>query len=61
MRALCAPLRQPIRRRYATGVTAGEGAAEEQKAGQSALQKGAKRDPELYVRMSPCKSSLSCS
>jgi hypothetical protein len=37
------------RPRFASGVTAGEGASAEKDAGREALKRGAKRDPELYV------------
>jgi len=58
-RAAFAATRAPVRstavsRRWASGVTSGaENAesAEDRKADKSILQKGAKRDPELYVRL----------
>jgi hypothetical protein len=51
-RAAFAATRAPVRvtRRQASGVTSGAVPAEERKQDASAMKKGAKKDPELYVR-----------
>lgn len=55
-RAAFTAARAPVRvaRRHASGVNSGAGAisAEERKQSASAVKQGAKRDPELYVRLS---------
>jgi hypothetical protein len=52
-RAAFAATRAPVRvtRRQASGVTSGAVPAEERKQDASAMKKGAKKDPELYVRL----------
>ena len=51
-RAAFTAARAPVRvtRRQASGVTSGAVPKEERKQDASAMKKGAKRDPELYVR-----------
>jgi len=52
-RAAFASARAPVRttRRQASGVTSGAVPQEERKQDASAMKKGAKKDPELYVRL----------
>lgn len=54
-RAAFSAARAPVRisRRQASGVNAGAVPKEDRKADASAVKQGAKRDPELYVRL-PC-------